>query len=78
MHSFLKSSHTISRKGGADRMEKAKKRIRAVLVCVVLTAIFAGILYYYYNVKAGTGMAKGTLIAGVSPLRERIAAYVFR
>lgn len=59
-------------------MEKAKKRIRVVLLCAVITAAFVGILYYYYNVRGGVDMAEGTLIAGMQNSLARVEAHVFR
>ena len=39
-------------------MEKARKRIRICLTCIVLAAIGIGLFYYYYEIK-------GNLISNV-------------
>ncbi len=43
-------------------MEEAKKRIRAIMICVVLTAVIIGIVYYYHETQNQTVLEKGTLI----------------
>ena len=45
-------------------MEKAKRRVRICLLCVVIIAIFMGILYYYHDLGDTGIQAEGTLIAG--------------
>lgn len=46
-------------------MEKARKRLRVCLICMVLAAIVVGTLYYYYEVKGSNQISEGTLITGV-------------
>ncbi|MBQ8802504.1 MAG: hypothetical protein IJZ53_02565 [Tyzzerella sp.] len=43
-------------------MEKARKRVRICLLCVVLTAIIVGILYYYNELQDESIKGEGTLI----------------
>ena len=44
-------------------MEKAKRRVRICLLCVVVLAIVMGILYYYHELRNTEIQAEGTLIA---------------
>lgn len=46
-------------------MEKAKRRVRICLVCVVMLAIVVGILYYYHDLGESGVQAEGTLISSV-------------
>lgn len=59
MQSFL---HTNLEKEG-DGMESAKRRIRVIMVCVVLTAVIIGMVYYYHETQNQTVVERGTLIA---------------
>lgn len=43
-------------------MEKAKKRVRICLLCVVVLAIVVGILYYYHDLEEPEIQAEGTLV----------------
>ena len=43
-------------------MEKAKRRVRICLLCVVLTAGIMGILYYYNEIKQESLNGEGTLV----------------
>lgn len=45
-------------------MEKARKRIRICLTCIVLAAIGIG-LFYYYEIKGNGTANTGTLISNV-------------
>lgn len=44
-------------------MEKAKKRVRICLLCVVMIAVFMGILYYYHELNEEGIQAEGTLVS---------------
>lgn len=44
-------------------MEKAKKRVRICLLCVVMLAIIVGILYYYHELGDSGVKAEGTLVS---------------
>ncbi len=44
-------------------MEKAKKRVRICLVCVVIIAVVMGILYYYHGLNDSGIQAEGTLVS---------------
>lgn len=44
-------------------MEKAKKRVRICLLCVVMIAIVMGILYYYHEIGEQGMKAEGTLVS---------------
>lgn len=58
-------------------MEKARKRIRICLLCVILIAVFVGGVYYFYSVSGNHDMTQGTLIAGVQSGWERLTGYGF-
>ena len=44
-------------------MEKAKKRVRICLVCVVMLAVIMGIFYYYHELGKEGVQAEGTLVS---------------
>ena len=44
-------------------MEKAKRRVRICLVCVVIVAVVMGILYYYHSLNENGIQAEGTLVS---------------
>ena len=44
-------------------MEKAKKRVRVCLLCVVIIAVVMGILYYYHELNEEGSRAEGTLVS---------------
>lgn len=46
-------------------MEKAKRRVRICLLCVVMLAVIMGILYYYHDLGEPGMQAEGTLISAV-------------
>lgn len=43
-------------------MEKAKRRVRICLLCVVLTAVAMGILYYFTGYQEEAVQNQGTLV----------------
>lgn len=43
-------------------MEKAKRRVRICLLCVVIVAVVMGILYYYHDMNKDGVQAEGTLV----------------
>lgn len=43
-------------------MEKARKKIRICLICVVTSAVVLGAIYYFYNVRGGEAVTGGTLV----------------
>lgn len=45
-------------------MEKTRKKLRILLICLVLAAVVIGIFYYYYNVKDVNHTSEGALVAG--------------
>ena len=53
-------------------MEKAKRRVRICLLCVVMLAIVMGILYYYHDLGESGINADGTLISSVNILRNAV------
>lgn len=44
-------------------MEKAKRRVRICLLCVVMIAVIMGILYYYHGLNEDGIQAEGTLVS---------------
>ena len=61
MYLLKKNRHTIfGRK--VEFMEKAKKRVRVCLLCVVTIAVVMGILYYYHEMNEDGLQAEGTLV----------------
>lgn len=44
-------------------MEKAKRRVRICLLCVVMIAVVMGILYYYHGLNEEGIQAEGTLVS---------------
>lgn len=44
-------------------MEKAKKRVRICLICVVMIAVIMGIFYYYHELGEEGIKAEGTLVS---------------
>lgn len=62
MYLLKKNRHTIfGRK--VEFMEKAKKRVRICLLCVVMLAVIMGILYYYHGLNEEQIQAEGTLVS---------------
>lgn len=47
-------------------MEKSKKRIHICLLCLMITAVILGILYYYNEVQKEEMSDQGILITSVS------------
>lgn len=46
-------------------MEKAKRRVRICLLCVIVLAIVVGILYFYHDLGEPEIQAEGTLVSGM-------------
>lgn len=61
MYLLQKNRHTIFRRK-VEFMEKAKKRVRICLLCVVFVAVVMGILYYYHGMNEDGVQAEGTLV----------------
>lgn len=47
---------------GKDGMEEAKRKLRIFLICVVMTAVLVGIIYYFTDVYGNMDISKGTLV----------------
>ncbi len=43
-------------------MENAKRRIRIIMICIVLTAVVIGLVYYYHETQNQRVFERGTLI----------------
>lgn len=43
-------------------MENSKRIVRNIMICVVLTAIVLGIMYYYHETQDESMSKQGTLI----------------
>lgn len=62
MYLLKKNRHTIfGRK--VEFMEKAKRRVRMCLLCVVIIAVVMGILYYYHGMNEDGTQTEGTLVS---------------
>lgn len=46
-------------------MEKAKRRVRICLLCVIVLAIVVGILYFYHDLGEPEIQAEGTLVSAM-------------
>lgn len=44
-------------------VEETRRKLRACLIFVVTTAVIIGMVYYFHDVKGGTQVNSGTLIA---------------
>ena len=47
-------------------MEKAKRRVRVCLICIVMIAAVMGIFYYYHELSKEGIQAEGTLVSVTS------------
>jgi hypothetical protein len=52
-------------------MEKAKRRVRICLLCVVMLAVIVGILYYYHDLGESGAKAEGTLVTLWQKTKQR-------
>lgn len=43
-------------------MEEAKRKLRIFLICIVMLAVFVGILYFFSDVYKSTDVSEGTLV----------------
>lgn len=43
-------------------MEKARKKIRVCLLCVVALAVILGVVWYFQEMKKNTSVTEGTLV----------------
>lgn len=53
-------------------MDKARRRIRIFLLCVVAAAVILGIFYYCYDMQGKAAVNKGTLISNVETGLKRL------
>lgn len=53
-------------------MDKARKRLRICLLCIVCMAVLIGCLYYLYEKQGQESASKGTLISNVGMKMERL------
>ena len=47
-------------------MEEAKRKLRIFLICVVMTAVLVGVIYYFTDVYGTSDVSEGTLVQYVS------------
>ena len=47
-------------------MEEAKRKLRIFLICVVMTAVLVGVIYYFTDVYGTSDVSEGTLVQHVS------------
>lgn len=43
-------------------MEEDRRKIRIFLICIVMTAVLVGIIYYVTDVYSSKGISEGTLV----------------
>ena len=43
-------------------MEEAKRKLRIFLICVVMTAVLVGMIYYFTDVYGSKDVSEGTLV----------------
>lgn len=59
------------------RLERRKKYIWGCVLCVLLTAVLIGMIYYYNDVRGTDQVSEGTLIWQARPVKERTDTDVF-
>jgi len=47
-------------------MEEARRKLRVFLICVVMTAVLVGVIYYFTDVYGASDVSEGTLVQYVS------------
>lgn len=45
-------------------MEEARRKLRVFLICVVMTAVLIGVIYYFTDVYGTSDVSEGTLVKG--------------
>lgn len=43
-------------------MEEERRRLRIFLMCVVITAVLMGVIYYFTDVYGSSDVSEGTLV----------------
>ena len=43
-------------------MEEARRKLRIFLICVVMTAVLVGMIYYFTDVYGNSDVSEGTLV----------------
>ena len=43
-------------------MEEARRKLRIFLICVVMTAVLVGMIYYFTDVYGSEDVSEGTLV----------------
>ena len=43
-------------------MEEAKRKLRIFLICVVMSAVLVGVIYYFTDVYGTSDISDGTLV----------------
>ena len=62
MNSILRKTMKI----GEISMEEAKRKLRNFLICVVMSAVLLGIIYYFTDVNSTKNVSDGTLVYAIS------------
>lgn len=47
-------------------MEEARRKLRIFLICVVMTAVLVGVIYYFTDVYGTSTISEGTLVHHIS------------
>ena len=43
-------------------MEEARRKLRNFLICVVMSAVLLGVIYYFSDIYESTNVSEGTLV----------------
>ena len=43
-------------------MDEARRKLRIFLICVVMSAVLLGVVYYYTDIHKSTDVSDGTLV----------------
>lgn len=46
-------------------MEEARRKLRIFLICVVMTAVLIGVIYYFTDIYGNADISEGTLVKRV-------------
>jgi len=47
-------------------MEEARRKLRIFLLCVVMSAVLIGVIYYFTDVYGTSDVSEGTLVQQIS------------
>ncbi len=53
-------------------MEEAKRKLRNFLICVVMSAVLLGVVYYFTDIYESTDVSEGTLVELIDSEMARV------